>query len=346
MINLIKLDSSKYLSKIYSVPAITPILSDYSKYNDYTHTLLVSDNLQDLNDLLKNDSTTGTISPGSKIYFSPDSLISPLFLSKLKNYNVDIKRVLKPEKADIIVTSKFTFTGDYMYLTSDYQNNQRFQVGYYYNDDPVELKTQLDPLFGFPFYYSVQAPSARLAQKYYLKAHYPNKIVHDNDFIKYIYQFLPIIDDDTFSNALSMLNNTDKNVREIGTNCLQYYNLGERVFDLVYHYYNRNHHLCVTESQMSQSEKFISAALNVNMSWHYYYNTYSSLKIVIRTVIDNQINTLSMEQIAQKIVDKYLYEMETDASLESLRDALKLIGYTVKLEKLPDDQNGETESGD
>ena len=344
MIKLLKTERPKYVLKIYDIPISSPILETYYKYYDSDNTMVISDNRQELQDLLNNNFTTGIISPGSKIYFSPDSLVSPLYLSKLKNYNIDIKRVVKPENADIIVTSKFTILYDYLVLTSEYQNDRRFVFSLYSNTEAEKAKEQLEKVFGFPFYYGIKSSSARLAQKYNLTYQYPNKIIHDIDFIKYVFQFLPVIDDDTYVNVLDMLKHEDKSVRQVGANCLQYYNFGNHLFDLMDYYYNRQR-FCVPDSQMSQSEKFISAALSISLDSHCYYRDYNSYKRILRLVMENPLNTQSTDNIAQQIINKYLDDIESDYSYQTIKDSLKLIGYTIKLEKLPDDQNGETESG-
>lgn len=345
MINLLKSERTKLKTTIYDIPTIPVNINDCSSWCDDNYTIILSDNLKELKDLMNNNSTTGTICPGSKIYFAPDSYISPLYLSKLKTYNIDIKRVLKPEKADIIVTSKYQNDRDYYFLTSKYNNDRRVSYNFYSNDEK-NAKEQLEQIFQIPFYYAIKASSARIAQKYYLMHQYPDKIVHDMDFIKYVFQFFPVIDDATFTNALDMLKSTDKNTRDIGTNCLQYYNFGNHIYDLINHYLNRTSALCVNESQMSQSEKYMSAALDIDLSYHSYYGIYTLYKKSVNLVIQNPLNTQSMDDIAQKIVDRYLYEIETEYSLQQIRESLKLIGYTLKLEKLPDDQNGKTESGD
>lgn len=344
MIDILKLDSTKYVSSIYNIPG-EPItsLDNMSKYFDRSKTLILSDTLQDLKDLKKSNFTTGTISPGSKIYFSSDSEISPLYLSKLKEYNTKIKRVLKPENADVIVISTNTNYNDIIYITSKYVGNQRVQFGYYNEEE--EDKTSLEHIFGMPFYFSLQADNAKIAQKYFLIDKYPNKIVTDIDFIKYVFQFLPVIDDDTYNNVISMLNNSDKSVRHIGADCLQYYNFSNHIWDL-FNFYKTRDTRYYSRFKPSLSEQFIACALNIHLSWSYSNTSYSTIKIHVKQVMENPLNTQSANDIAQKIINRYLDDIKNDYSFNAINDALNTIGYTIKLEKLPDDQNGETESGD
>lgn len=347
MLTLFKPDQHKRIKQIWEIPSSANIDHLYC-YWENNKTLLFSDKYETLSNLNTDNFTTRTICSGSKIYFSPDSLISPLFLSKLKAFNIDIKRVTKPEKADIIVCSKRNpISSNCISITSEYnEDNVRIQYTTYdSNDKNEETKQALQQVFGKSFYFVAAAYNNDLANKAYLMDTYPDKIVFDQDLMKYLFQFLPTIDDEAFDNVIQMLSNSEESVRNLGYNCLQYYNFSNRLFDLLWFMKKRRRYNCTTLSKASSAQKLISVVLNDSLEYEYCYAGYYDLKNYVNQVIENPLNTQSMDTIAQKIVTQYCNDIESEDSYVNIKNALRLIGYTIKLEKLPDDQNGETESG-
>lgn len=346
MLKLIKTDWNKQYCDIHDIPNQPIDLSKYWRNSDGVWTLICSDKKETLQSFKNLPPATGTIRSGCKVYFSPDCLVSPLYLSKLKDYNVDIKRVIKPDKADVIVTSNISPYSDRIHITSDYDDSDtRFLVRYWY-DAPDEDLEKLKHYCAQPFYFAMRA-TAKLAQKAMLMYTYPDKIVYDQDFITYTSQFLPEIDDETFNNTLMMLNNSDEKVRNLAMTCLQYYNFSNHIYDLLIYFHTRERYMCHSLCSASPSECFVAAALNVNPGPRYHWRTspYDDIVNIVTKTFKNPMNTQSKEDVANKIINRYIEDIQNDYYFREVKTALNAIGYTIKLEQMVNDQNGETESG-
>lgn len=347
MLKLLKTDCDKHYCGVYTTPDPSFDLSTLWRYRDGSDILICSDQKETLQEFENLPSATGTIRSGCKVYFAPDSLVSPLYLSKLKDYNVDIKRVVKPEKADIIVVSSISPYCNKIQITSDYDDNDvRIRIYYGYDRTKEDLE-QAKHYCARPFYFAMPAQNAKLAQKAMLMYTYPDKIVYDQDFITYIFQFLPEIDDETFNNTLMMLNNSDTKVRSLAMTCLQYYNFSNHIYDLLVYFYTRERSLCNSLSSASLSERFVAAAVNARPDYKYHYRTspYDDIVTIVTKTFSNPMNTQSKGDVANKIINRYLDDIRNDYYFREVKTALNAIGYTIKLEQMINDQNGETESG-
>ena len=347
MLKLIKTDWHKNY-RIIPYPVNQPVdLSSLWGHSDGTYTFICSDKIEILQGFKNLPPATGTIRSGCKVYFAPDSLVSPLCLSKLKDYNVDIKRVIKPEKADVIVTSSISPYRNDIYATSDYDDqNIRYHIRGWYGLTEKDLE-QAKHYCAQQFYFAMKADNVKLAQKAMLMYTYPDKIVYDLDFITYISQFLPEIDDETFNNTLMMLNNSDEKVRELAMTCLQYYNFSNHIYDLLIYFHTRERYMSHSLCAASLSERFVVAALNTNPAPRYHWRTspYDDLVNIVTKTFNNPMNTQSKDDVANKIINRYLEDIQNNHYFKEVKTALNAIGYTIKLEQMINDQNGETESG-
>lgn len=322
--------------------------TNYCGWKEKKHPLVVFDTPNELNTVIKFQQTA-QIATGSKVYFTSDSYISPMYLSKLAAYNPGIKRVLKPENADIIVVHQIPFENynSNYFITTDWLKKPNGNIRYellgslrYLSTSFNEVQTKVNTKIGIGF-----VTSNKEADKIRMMYKYPNKIVSDLDFIKYIYNFLPEIEDDEYNNLVSMLTNSDASIRKAGMSCLMFYNLSKRIFDLTALAYTESKLNLETKSELSKQDWFWFAIVNRNPGRYYVWNYYYQLSSIIENVLSNSLSTLTMDEIAKIITDKYLNDIKQDSTFDSVQRALNAIGYKLTLEKISNDSNGETESG-
>lgn len=318
-------------------------------------TLLLADESDEFTKLKEFKPPLINIPKNSKIFFCQYSKISPLYLSKL-NIDSHIKRVLSPEKADYIIASDddLRISANSWYYTSKCQHgpngDYRICTSNCYVD--TSRKKILEDDFNVKLYYyqSIKKSSEKQFIELYLK--YPNKIISDMSFVKYIYQFLPVMDNDTFQNTLDLLRSSNIENYKLGINCLQYYNLSNVLLDLyLFYIFDENLTFPKNYSSRCTGDKFLNSL--INKAWtirgHRGIPFYckSDLKKILLEIKNHPLMNSSTDEIAQALLKKYLNEIHNNYYFRQLNDALSVIGYTIELKKLSDnDSNRETESSD
>ena len=350
MIEIFKTNEYKKAVKSYdALDSVRYYIDSSYQWNDKNSTFLIGSTPEEVKEAVKLKPATKQIKPGSKIYFSPNSWLSPLYLSKLNAYNIGIKRVLKPEKADIIVCGYQDPNTDHKYWTTKYIGDSiRLHSGRYWAEWST-LQTDasiVNKKLNVPVYFGYKMSFAEATQCM-LMVTYPDKIVYDADLMHYLYSYLPEISEDRYNTVIEMITNPNTDVRLAGIACLQYYNISNKIVDLYLRIYESGH-LLSTLSELTQACYNLCVIFNVPRSWWISYRWKDPARYsrdIATFVNNNDFITESMDSVAQKIVNKYLKTIEEDYSYRGVKEALETLGYTIKLEKLPDDQNGETESG-
>lgn len=324
--------------------------------------ILISDSLKELVDFASQSYQFAPISANDKIFFSKSSNYPSLLLSKIKSTypNLNITRVIKPDTADKIVVGKDAFknrlaSNNYCYkrvylINADaynYPNTSIIRAIPYSSVTDKQMlanaKASLEKGFSEKFYYATEITYPDTIE---LALNNSAKITNDTAIIKYTYSFLPKITDADIDSIKVYLKSNDEEARKLGIECFQYYNLGDKlfqIFQLLAELSNYSKNLLPNFSASLASWKLLYITLNT--SGEEINNTVLSTNLAyyIKKVMDNPLDTNSGIDLRKLLKEAVIHRINNSVEFGDFRKDLKLINCSITI---IDDKDRETTTSD
>ena len=326
---------------------------DQRYYRTYDESLLVSDSLSELTKIIK-AKPTNTISPGDKIYFAKNVDYPVLLLSRLKSqYSIDISRTTTESKADKFIVNKIPIECvsqwksscalSCIHLTGLFRN-QRLVCSIPNTTDLQKInyiKQNVEKLLNITLTFAQPIDNPESAQIFI--THQSNCVIVPQ-LIKYTNQFIPSVTDSELKAAFSYLKSSDDSIRLTGINLFEYFNIGDKIYDVIkglHEVYETGCYLIPNSSKSCTTPwKYLLQSIDCNIL-DIQRNFDNNQSYFLRKILANPIYTGDMESIKKEIKTRLLERLLSSPEFSTLREDLDIINCELVLH----DKNGETDSG-